>query len=496
MSKPVRVRFAPSPTGFLHVGGARTALYDYLFAKRHGGTFIFRVEDTDQERSTEESLRLQVTDLHWLGLYWDEGPDPITLADKGPYGPYRQSQRKHIYQEYLEKLLKSGHAFYCFMSEEESERIRDEAIARGEPGQVKSPFRDMTRADAEKKIAAGEKAVIRFRIPDVAKNYVIQDLVRGQVEFPSNMVGDFVLVRSDGMPVYNFCCVIDDALMKISHVLRAEEHLSNTLRQMMLYEAYGFDIPEFAHLSVVLGADKQKLSKRHGATSVGQYAEMGYLPSAINNFLALLGWSSVEGKELMSLADMIRLFSFDRVHMAPAVFDEVKLKWMNSQYLRELSNKEIWQKMSPFFAEQGLVLSKDLEWQDRAINLFRPYMETLKESVELFKPLSENKIIVEKEGEEVLKWDKAPAVIMKWRDLVAGFSKDYLNETEFLQIQDQVKTECQVKGKDLFMPIRTAVIGKPHGAELKILIPLLKKTQIVQRAQVVLEHCKGDSHGN
>ena len=238
-SKPVRVRFAPSPTGYLHVGGARTALYNYLYAKKMGGKFILRIEDTDLERSTEEALRMQIADLKWLKLYWDEGPQSDNLEDKGDFGPYRQSQRKEIYQRYADQLLEEGYAYYCFMTDEEIDAQREELVKAGKPPQVQSPYRDLPMEEAKKRIEAGEKPVIRFRVGE-KKDYTIQDMVRGEVVFPSDMVGDFVLIRSNGMPVYNFCCAIDDALMDITHVFRAEEHLSNTLRQLMIYEALGF----------------------------------------------------------------------------------------------------------------------------------------------------------------------------------------------------------------------------------------------------------------
>ena len=246
----VRVRFAPSPTGYLHVGGARTALYNYLFAKHHGGQFILRVEDTDLERSTDESMRMQIADLKWLGINWDEGPHPETHADMGPHGPYRQSRRKEIYMQYAEKLVETGRAYFDFRGDAELEAIKERLMKEGKPPQIEAPAEIVPPAEARARIARGEQAAIRYRVTE-KRDYVLNDLVRGEVRFPSDMVGDFVCIRSNGMPVYNFCCVIDDALMQITHVLRAEEHLSNTLRQMMLYEAFGFPIPKFGHLSFI-----------------------------------------------------------------------------------------------------------------------------------------------------------------------------------------------------------------------------------------------------
>lgn len=485
MNSSIRTRFAPSPTGYLHVGGARTALYNWLFARKNGGQFIYRVEDTDEARSTEESLRMQIADMNWLELNWDEGPDPKTLADHGPDQPYRQSRRQEIYKKYAETLLAQGRAFYCFMTDEEIETQREQLLKQGKPPQVQSPYRDWTVTQAREKIAKGEKASLRFKVSEV-REYVLQDLVRGEVRFPSDMVGDFVILRSSGMPVYNFCCVIDDALMKISHVFRGEEHLSNTLRQMMLYEAFGFPLPQFGHLSIILGADKQKLSKRHGATSVNQYAEAGFLPEAMNNFLALLGWSSPEGKEVMSMEEMTQSFSPDRLHASPAVFDETKLLWMNAMHLRALPHEELWRRTEPFLTAAGLKLPQDPEWRDRALGLLKTSMQTLKDAVELFRPLSQTNLEVAAEGKDVLSWDTSSNVIETWKAKVNGSGDQYLSEDQFLKIQDEIKTECGVKGKHLFMPIRVAVIGKPHGAELKHLVPLLSKSTLVERADFVL----------
>jgi len=497
----VRVRFAPSPTGYLHVGGARTALYSYLFAKKNGGQFILRIEDTDEERSTEEALRMQLSDLKWLGYGYDEGVDADTLKDFGPYGPYRQSQRLSIYREHADKLLKEGKAYYCFLTDDEIEKQRQEAMAAGRPPQVKSPFRDMSLAEAEKMITAGEKAVVRFKVPDLNREYSFHDLVRGEVKFPSDMVGDFVCLRSAGggksggatagMPVYNFCCAIDDALMKMTHVLRAEEHLSNTLRQLMLYEAFGYSVPQFGHLSIILGADKQKLSKRHGATSVNEYKEKGFLPEAMSNFIALLGWSSPKAQEIITMDEMIEQFTTDRLHQAAAVFDEVKLKWVNAQHLRALPHADLWARLAPFFAEAGLVLPDDAGWQDRSLSVFKTSMETLVDAVELYRPLSTAPLIVHDEAKETLAWAATAKVVTEWRNRVAAhMAGEFLSEADFGQIQEAVKTACGVKGKELFMPIRVAVVGKPHGAELKILVPLLHKKTLIERADQVLKQIK------
>ncbi len=486
MQNPIRVRFAPSPTGYLHVGGARTALYNYLFAKKNQGSFILRVEDTDQERSSEDSLKLQIEDLQWLGLKWDEGPDPVTRTDVGNYGPYRQSQRLDIYKTHIDTLIKQNKAFYCFMTDSELEAIKEKAISEGRPGQVKSPYRDMSFEDAHVRVAKGDKAVVRFKVPDKETIYKIKDLVRGEVEFPTSMIGDFVLVRSDGMPVYNFCCVVDDALMKITHVFRAEEHLSNTLRQLLLYEAFDYPLPEFGHISIILGPDKQKLSKRHGATSVGQYRSQGYIPEATNNFLALLGWSSPSGDEILSMDQMIKEFDSSRLVSSPAVFDEIKFKWMNATHLRSLESWDLWCRLQPFLSDAKLQLSQDKNWIKRTLEVFKSYMETLGDAVSLFTPLDSAKFSIADEAKEVLGWPSTVSVIEEWKSLLKDLKEDYLVEEKFVDLQNQVMKNCSVKGKNLFMPLRVAVIGKPHGAELKLLVPLIPRLELIKRADRVV----------
>lgn len=484
-STKVRVRFAPSPTGYLHVGGARTALYNYLFAKHHGGEFILRIEDTDQARSTEEAMRMQISDLEWLGLEWNEGPDPKTLKDKGPYGPYRQSQRLDIYLEHAERLLKNGKAYYCFLTDEEIEQQRAAATAAGRPPQVNSPYRDWSLQQALDHKAKGNNPVVRYKVQE-KKDYVLKDLVRGDVTFPSDMVGDFVMLRSSGMPVYNFCCVVDDALMKITHVLRAEEHLSNTVRQMMLYEAFGYKLPQFGHMSIILGPDKQKLSKRHGATSCHEYMQNGYLEEAMNNFVALLGWSSPKSQEILSMKELIEQFDTDRLNASPAVFDETKLLWVNATHLRALPHSELKKRLMPFLKAEGIELEGDDKWWDELLALAKTSMQTFKENMSFFKHLSHSLPELTAEGKEAMSWEQSKNVVGEWKKQVSAFGSKYMTEADFLKIQDTIKDTLNVKGKFLFQPIRVAVIGTPQGAELKHLVPLLSKEQLVKRADAIL----------
>lgn len=513
----IRVRFAPSPTGYLHVGGARSALFNYLFAKKHNGKFILRIEDTDQARSTDESLKMMIQDLTWLGLNWDEGPHPETFQDIGPYGPYKQSQRLAIYHKVAQELLEKGKAFYCFMSEEEIEtakkkltdKLAEKLTAPGEgQAHVESPYENLPLAEARERLKRGDKAVVRFKthyiidqIKQTKKEYILNDLIRGEIKFPSDMVGDFVLLRSDGMPVYNFCCAIDDYMMKISHVLRAEEHLPNTLRQLMIYEAMDWALPQFGHISLVLDEDRQKLSKRKGAVACDQFRIEGYLPEALLNYLALLGWTHPEQKEILSLQEMSTAFSLDRVHPSGAVFDRVKLKWLNAQHLRALPNVEIYQKIEPFLKQAGIHLPNDLvtgsveadkqrlRWQIQSVEVFKPYLEVLSDAVSLYSPLDDNRYEIVAESDEVLKLESTKTVLTIWQAAIADHPGDFLSEMEFVTIQDEVKNKSGQKGKNLFFPIRIALIGKPHGAELKTLVPLMSKFSILARAKKALARC-------
>lgn len=489
--KKVRVRFAPSPTGYLHVGGARTALYNYLFAKHNGGEFVLRIEDTDLERSTEESMRMQIQDLRWLGLNWDEGPHPETFEDQGSYGPYRQSRRKEIYLEHAERLLEDGRAYYDFRTDAELEVLKEQAAKEGKPHQIGRPPQLVPIEEAKKRIAAGERAAIRYKVEE-KRDYVLQDLIRGEVTFPSDMVGDFVCIRSNGMPVYNFCCVVDDALMKISHVFRAEEHLSNSLRQMMLYEAFGYEPPRFGHLSIILGSDRQKLSKRHGATSCNDYHRNGYLPEALNNFILLLGWSSPKGQEILSREEQIEQFTPERFNPAAAVFDTQKLDWMNATYLRALPHEELWRRIAPFLKRAGLELpmAEDAAWRDQALSVFKTSMTTLADAERLFAPLSDTKYAIDEAAEEVLQWADTAKVLAAWKAELAAHAGNRLTEAEFMAVQDRVKDVSGAKGKNLFMPIRVAVIGQPHGTELKILVPLLPKSALLNRVDQCLRKIK------
>src|SRR5712691_6473228 len=317
----MRVRFAPSPTGQLHVGNARTALFNWLLARGSTATFILRIEDTDAERSTRGSEEAILRDLRWLGLDWDEGPDV-----GGAAGPYRQTERLHLYQSYAKELLASDRAYYCFCSMTQLEGERQAAAVEGRP--ARCACRRLSRDQAQARIATGERPAIRFRVREEG-DVVFQDLVRGDVRFPIDVIGDPIIVRANGIPAYNFAVVVDDALMEVTHVVRGEDHISNTPRQILLYEALGFAPPVFAHLALVMGPDHSPLSKRHGATSVVEFRARGYLPEALANYLALIGWAPGEGEELLPLEELARRFRLEDVGRSAGVFDVEKLAWVN-----------------------------------------------------------------------------------------------------------------------------------------------------------------------
>ena len=349
----VRVRFAPSPTGPFHIGGARSALFNYLLARKTGGKLILRIEDTDRERSTPESEENIKAALKWLGMDWDEGVDV-----GGPNGPYHQMERLDIYKKYTDKLLAEGKAYYCYCTDEELEEERQNLIKEGKMPRYMGKCRHLTEEQIAQFKAEGRKPTVRFRVP-ADQQILVRDMVRGDVVFDSNNIGDFVIVKSDGIPTYNYAVVIDDALMHITHVIRAEEHLSNTPRQCLVYDALGFKQPTFGHISLILGKDHTKMSKRHGATSVDQYRQLGYLPEAINNFLALLGWAPNSEQEIFSMDELIHEFSMDRVAKNPAVFDIDKLNWINQHYMRQLDAEAFFEAAKPHMIAAGYMTGEE-----------------------------------------------------------------------------------------------------------------------------------------
>ncbi|KAG2648120.1 glutamate--tRNA ligase, chloroplastic/mitochondrial-like [Panicum virgatum] len=476
-SDPVRVRFAPSPTGNLHVGGARTALFNYLFARSNGGRFVLRVEDTDLERSTRRSEEAVLADLAWLGLQWDEGPDV-----GGEFGPYRQSERNSLYKEYAEKLLDSGAVYRCFCSNEELEQMKEFAKQRQLPPVYMGKWATASDVEVEQELEKGTPYTYRFRVPKEG-SLKINDLIRGEVSWNLDTLGDFVIMRSNGQPVYNFCVTVDDATMQISHVIRAEEHLPNTLRQALIYKALGFPMPSFAHVSLILAPDKSKLSKRHGATSVGQYKEMGYLPQAMVNYLALLGWGDGTENEFFTIDDLVEKFTINRVNKSGAVFDAMKLKWMNGQHLRSFPTDELIKAFEDRWKDTGILQESESGFAKEAAELLKDGIDLITEADAALTNLLSYPLHATLSSDEA-----KPVVQDKISEVALGLISAY-DSGELTQALAEGRDGWQKwvkgfgkalkrKGKGLFMPLRVLLTGKLHGPDMGASIALIHKAGI------------------
>jgi nondiscriminating glutamyl-tRNA synthetase len=469
----VRVRFAPSPTGWLHVGGARTAYFNWLFARKHGGTLVLRIEDTDVERSSDASEQGVLDDLEWLGLEFAEGP-----VQGGPYGPYRQSERLARYRQGAERLVAEGTAFPCFCTDAELETRRAAALAAGKPPHYDGRCRTLSAAERAARLAEGIPHSIRFAV--ASRDWVLDDLVRGEVRFPAGMVGDFVLLRSSGLPTYNFACVIDDSGMRISHVIRAEEHLANTPRQLMLYAALGLEPPRFAHVPLILNRDRTKMSKRSGeaAVAVGDYRRLGYLAEALLSYLALLGFHPGDDREILSSEELIEAFSFDRVGHSGSVFDPDKLRWVNAQLLHRADGATLARWAAPFLPEAARALpAADLE---RLLQVVRGNLTTLADVPgELAPLLGDAPPVLEPEAEAALAAPRAREICMALASELESLAQ-WSGEGFKSAIQSLGK-RLGVKGRDLFQPVRAALTGRNHGPELPLIAEALGRDRCIAR---------------
>ena len=479
----VRVRFAPSPTGSLHVGNARTALFNWLFARHHRGAFVLRLEDTDIERSEERYEAQLMDDLKWLGLDWDEGPDKPEQG--GRFGPYRQSERQDLYRRYATQLIDQGRAYFCFCTPVELEAERAAALQASLQPRYSGRCRTRPREEAARKVAAGEPAAVRLKIEGGA--FTWNDLVHGPVSFTSDVVGDFILLRSGvhsgGHPAYNFAVVVDDHLMEITQVIRGDDHISNTPRQLAVYQALDWTPPEFAHLSTILGPDRTRLSKRHGATSLDSFRQQGILPEALRNYLALLGWSPGDGvTELLSTQDLVERFSLEHVTKSPAVFDYGKLHWFNRHYLKQSPLRRLAELSAPFLEEAGYLAGghpgpEQLAWLERVVDA------TLKNLDALGQLPSAARVIFEYSAEDAVRGEETRHVAEDpgSREVLAAFIPKVLAHGEpltyekFREITKAVQKETGKKGKDLFHPIRVALTGAVSGPELEKLIPIFEE---------------------
>lgn len=475
-SESIRVRFAPSPTGHLHIGNVRTALFNYLFAKRHNGSFILRIEDTDLDRVKKEYEDSIIRDMKWLGLNWDEGPDC-----GGSYKPYHQSKRIGIYKEYANKLLNEGRAYKCFCSGEELEKKRKEFLSKGLPPRYDGKCSNLSGEDIKNYEQGGIKPSIRFKVKDGMVEF--EDIVRGKISFKGSDIGDFVILRSDGIASYNFAAAVDDAFMKITHVIRGEDHLSNTPRQILINQAMGFDTPEFAHLSMILGPDKSRLSKRHGAESLKELKEEGYLPEAVINYLSLLGWSSEDGREIMSLNEITKNFSLERVSKSPAVFDIKKLRWINSHYIRDIDVEELTELSLPFLTKGGVrAETADRQWLHKVVDAIRGNIETLSEIDKyagiFFDEAYPSPVVKDSLGDDAVK------VLKLLKETIE--KEENITEETADKIIMEIKEKTNLKGKKLMIPIRTVLTGKTEGPELKKIMNVLGKERIIKRIEKYL----------
>lgn len=493
MSKnEIRVRYAPSPTGHLHIGNARTALFNYLFARHYKGKFIIRIEDTDTKRNIADGERSQLDNLKWMGLDWDEGPDV-----GGDYGPYRQSERKDIYQKYIDELLEKGLAFKSYVTEEQLQATREAQRAAHQAPHYVYEYAGMTdeeikQAQAEAE-AKGLKPVVRFRVPE-GKTYEWDDIVKGHLSFESKTVGgDFVIQKRDGMPTYNFAVVIDDHLMKISHVFRGDDHVSNTPKQLMIYEALGWEAPKFGHMALIINSETgKKLSKRDESILqfIEQYRDLGYLPEAMVNFIVLLGWSPVGEDEIFSLKQFIKMYDEKRLSKSPAAFDRKKLIWINNQYMKAVSADRVFDVAMPQLIEAGLMEkhagAQKMEWMRRCVELFKREISYAHEIIDYVKPFVNGPDEISDDAKKEMQDDDALTVLQEFRKRIAAL--DFMDATNVLAIIKGIQKDTGIRGRKLWMPIRIAVTHEMEGPELPESIELFgQETTLKHLDQMIAE---------
>lgn len=464
----VRVRYAPSPTGHLHIGNARTALFNYLFAKKHGGTFIVRIEDTDTERNVESGEASQLKYLKWLGLDWDESVD-----QGGNYGPYRQLERLDIYQKYADLLLEKGLAYKCYCTTEELEQERKEMIDSGSDQWHYS--RKCLHAPEQDK-----PYVLRFLVPD-NKEYTFEDLVKGEVTFRSEDIGDWVMMKHNGIPTYNFACAVDDHLMEISHVLRGEDHITNTPKQMMVYDALGWKAPVFGHMTLIVNDENKKLSKRDFSIIqyIEQYQELGYLPDAMFNFISLLGWSPKSDEEILSPSQIEELFDETRLSKSPAKFDKDKLAFINNRYIKELDQEEMIELCMPHLIKEGIIEDHNNAWVESLVNVFQDRMSYGAQIVDLYDEFFEQEFVLDQEMKVFLDQEGVSNTLQTFRDLLIEL-EDFTAENIKPLIKETGKIAGS-KGKMLFMPLRIATTASMHGPDLPQVLALLGKEAVIER---------------
>ena len=478
----VRVRFAPSPTGFIHIGSARTALFNWLFARSNNGSFILRIEDTDVERSREGFVLKILEDLKWLGLEWDEGPDK-----GGPFAPYKQSERADIYRKYADKLLGEGKAYYCYCTDDEIKERRDKAIKEGEPSRLDDRCQRLSQAELDAFKQKGIKPAIRFMVPD--KEIVVHDIIRGDVIFDTSNLADFIIMKSSDTPSFNFAVVCDDCLMEVSHIIRGEDHLPNAPKHVLIFEALGFKVPQFAHMSLTMAPGGERLSKRTGAASIGQYREEGYLPEALVNYMALLGWSPGDDREVVPLEEMIRGFSLERLSRSSEAFDLKKLDWMNGLYIRSADIDRLARLCIPYLERAGYVKASpakdELKKLSEVVAAVRDHLIKLSDITEHAAVFFDDTLeIRDEEARELLHSAESKKVLTIFLEKLKA--QGGLDSGIFEKIVREIGKETQLKGAHLYHPIRAAITGKLKGPELKLIVPILGKESCIARIKKVL----------
>lgn len=490
----VRVRFAPSPTGFLHIGGLRTALYNYLYAKKNGGDFILRIEDTDRTRYVEGAIENLIHALDWSGVHVDEGvvlDEEGNITEKGECGPYIQSSRLDIYRKYVDELIEKGYAYYCFCSVERLEALREEQRIKGKVPKYDGLCRSVSIEEAKKRIAAGEDYVVRLKLPH-DRNIRFHDLVRGDVVINSDEIDDQVLMKSDGFPTYHMAVVVDDHLMGVTHIVRGEEWLSSTPKHVYLYEALGWDVPEFVHLPTVLNKDHKKLSKRQGDVSVEDFRGKGYLPEGLINYLALVGWSPDGEQEILSMDELIDQFSFEKVVKSGGVFDIDKLNWVNAHYMRSYDLDKICELAIPFVVEKGLMTEEEIkdnyEWYKKLVEIVRDGASKLDEIPEQIAFMFGEVKVEEESAKEQIELEHVSQLLDAFLEELETVEE--VDEEFAGSVMKKIQKKTGIKGKNLFMPVRVAISGTVHGPDLKAIIYLLGKEKLVERLNAARKYTK------
>ena len=477
----VRVRFAPSPTGFVHIGSLRTALYNYLFARKNNGVCVLRIEDTDRERYVEGALENLLEAMKWAGIDFDE-----SLISGGAYGPYKQSERLDIYKKHINILLEKKLAYPCFATTQDLTEMRERQIARGEAPMYDGRFRDFPKDEADKRIAAGEPYVVRMRVPKSGET-IVHDIIRGTVSFDNTLIDDQVLMKSDGFPTYHFANVVDDHLMQISHVIRGEEWLPSTPKHVLLYRFFEWDIPQFAHLPLLLNHDRSKLSKRQGDVAVEDYRKKGYLPEALVNFVALLGWSPGAGdnQEIFSMTDLTKEFSLDHVNKSGAVFDRAKLDWLNGHYLRDMEPDKRIGFLTPFLKEQGIDVS-DPDRLRKMVDAIYPRISNaadIPSTAAIF--IHDTLTIEEPEALDVLRVPTAATVLEEFGKKVV--KQEMFDSSHFKSIMKEIQKEQGIKGPALWKPVRVALTGSISGPELPLVIDIFGREKVLDFVKQALQ---------